>query len=129
MPQKSKLDLPPIDLGKETLGERLSRLRKQKGLSQSDLAKEIGIIQELVSAFELNKRKLSAEMVARFAKALGVSCDIIIGYKSNGSKKMNLNLRLMKRLHKIEKLSEYKQKKIISVIDSLLRDAETKEKY
>jgi len=128
MPQKSRLKLPPIDLDKETIGERIIRLRKEKGLSQNELAKKMGLIQELISAYELNKRKLTAEMVARFAKALEVSCDIIIGYKINGKKKFKLNLRLMKRLHRIEYLTEYKQKKIISVIDSLLRDAESKEK-
>jgi len=128
MPQKSKLKLPPINLGKETIGERIARLRKEKGLSQKELAKKMGLIQELISAYELNKRKLTAEMVARFAKALEVSCDIIIGYKTNGKKRLKLNLRLMKRLHRIKNLTEYKQKKIISVIDSLLRDAESNKK-
>jgi len=128
MPQKSRLKLSPINLGEETIGERIARLRKEKGLSQNELAKKMGLIQELISAYELNKRKLSAEMVARFAKALEVTCDIIIGYKTNNVKRVKLNLRLMKRLHRIETLPEYKQKKIVSVIDSLLRDAEAKEK-
>lgn len=128
MPQKSKLKLLPIDLGKETLGERLARLRKERGLSQKQLAEKMGLIQSIISSYELNVRKPTYKMIARFAVVFGVTTDLIIGLKSNGKEKMKLNLRLMKRIHKIEKLSEYKQKKIISVIDSLLRDAEAKGK-
>ena len=98
MPQKSKLKLPPIDLGKETIGERLSRLRKERGLSQRQLAKKIGIIQSLISGYETDYRTPNIEMVARIAKALRVTTDEIIGLKSNGKQKFKPNLKLMKRM-------------------------------
>ena len=53
MPQKSKIKLPPLNLGKETLGKRIARLRKEKGCTQSELAQRIGIIRELISNYEL----------------------------------------------------------------------------
>ena len=42
MPKKSKLNLPPLNLGEEAWGKRIARLRKQNGLSQAQLAKKIG---------------------------------------------------------------------------------------
>jgi len=127
MPQRSKLNLLPLDLGKETIGERITRLRKERGLTQKELAEKIGLIQVLVSKYELGKLKLSAEMAARFAKALGISTDEIIGLSSNGKENYTPDLKLVKRIRKIKKLPEYKQKIILSMIDAYLRDNLPKE--
>ena len=78
MPRVSRLKLPPLDPGGETLGERVARLRKERGYTQVELADKIGIIQTLVSAIENNVLKLSAEMAVRFALALGVSTDELL---------------------------------------------------
>jgi hypothetical protein len=34
MAKKSKLKLMPVDFDKETLGQRLARIRKERGLTQ-----------------------------------------------------------------------------------------------
>lgn len=49
MPTKSKLKLTPVDMGAESLGQRLARLRKERGLTQKQVAERTGLIQELVS--------------------------------------------------------------------------------
>ena len=126
MPKRVKSNVP-VKTGDETIGQRLARLRKKKGLSQRELAKKMDLTQSIISAYELDTRTLSAKMVAQFAVFFGVSTDEIIGLKANGKEKMQLNLRLMKRIHKIEKLSEYKQKLILQMIDSYLRDSLPKE--
>lgn len=128
MPKPSNLNLSPLDLGKETMGERIARLRKERCLTQKQLAKKMGLTQSLISAYELNKLTFSAKMVARFAIFFGVTTDEIIGAKINGKNKIKLNLRLMKRIHRIEQLSEYNQKLILRMIDSFIRDNKPKNK-
>ena len=64
MPRKSRLTLPPIDLGKESMGERLTRLRKERGYTQIELAQRLGIIQALISDYERDQLRMHAEMVA-----------------------------------------------------------------
>jgi len=128
MPRKRTINLPPINLGEETTGERLARYRKENGLTQEQLAVKIGTIQAVISAYEKNKIQLSSEMVARFAKALGVSCDKIIGYKSNGKDHSDISLKFIKRIKRLEILPLKKQKVILRLLDSLISDAEaTKE--
>jgi len=128
MPKKRVVKLPPIDLGKETIGQRLAHYRKEKGLTQAQLAKKIGTIQAVISAYEKDKLQLSSEMVARFAKALEVSCNEIIGYKSDGKVHPHISLKFVKRIKRLEVLPLKKQKIILRLLDSLLRDAEAKEK-
>ncbi len=53
MPQKSKYILEPLNLGNETIGQRIARIRKMKKITQKELAKIIGIPRSLVSNYEI----------------------------------------------------------------------------
>jgi transcriptional regulator with XRE-family HTH domain len=124
---KSKLILPPLRLtSDETMGQRLARLRKERGLTQVELATRVGIIQGLVTNYERNKLRMHPEMVVRFAMALGVSGDELLGIptKKATPPRARLSLRLVKRLQKIEKLSGPKQKVLLHTIDVFLRESE-----
>lgn len=124
MPRKSRLKLPPLDLGGETIGERIARLRKAHGLTQTELAHRIGIVQGLVSDYELGNLRLSAEMAVRFAQALKVGTDELLGVKSSRRTNGVLSLKLTRRLQRIEALSPARQKLLLQTIDTFLRDAE-----
>ena len=60
------------------MGERLRRLRKQAGLSQANLAEQLGIDTSLVSRFENGQRKPSAQQAIELARGLGVSLDYLL---------------------------------------------------
>ena len=122
MPQVPKSQLPPINTG-ESIGKRLSRLRKERGLTQDAVAQKIGITQVLISKYEREILKLSAEMLFRFSKALNVSADEIIGI-TNNFPDQTPSLKLMKRLYQIEKLSPSQQKALLKNIDMYLKAAE-----
>jgi transcriptional regulator with XRE-family HTH domain len=91
MPRKRTLKLLPLDLGDETVGQRLAGLRKERGLTQVELAKRIGIIQ--VSSYERNELGLTAEMTVRFALALQVSTDEILHPKTNAQGEIPQSVR------------------------------------
>jgi len=120
MPQKIKNPLPQITTAR--IGKRLADVRKAKGLTQTQLANIIGIKQYLVSAYEIGRLALSADMLTRFCTALKCSSDSIIGLKpeSNAEKP---NLRLVKRINRIEQLPPVKQKALLQNIDMFLKGA------
>ena len=121
MPQKSRLKLPPLDLGKESIGQRLARLRRERGYSQVALAEKMGIVQQLVTAYERDTRRLHAEMVIRFAKALDVSTDeLLLGLAPSRTASSKLSLKIVRRLQRIEHLAEPHQKTLLKSIDLLL---------
>lgn len=61
MPRKSSLKLPALDLGEETVGERIARLRKERGYTQIELAERIGAD----SGADLGLRTRQAEIERR----------------------------------------------------------------
>ena len=122
MPQVSKTKLPPINTD-EAIGKRLSRLRKERGLTQEAVAQSIGINQVLISKYEREILKLSAEMLFRFSRALNVSADEILGITNNYPSKTP-SLKLMKRLYHIEKMTPSQQKVLLMNIDMFLKAAE-----
>ena len=82
MPKKP--DLPPIEEEKSvTIGQRIYELRKKKKLTQKELADKIGISRILVWNYENGRLRLYDEMVKRFAIALEVSTDYLLGLKDD----------------------------------------------
>lgn len=82
MSKRIKNDLPSLNLvDDKTIGERIMEVRKYKELTQLELSKKIGIKRRLLSEYETGRINISGEMVTRFAIALEVSADILLGLK------------------------------------------------
>jgi transcriptional regulator with XRE-family HTH domain len=125
MPQKPRFKLAPLNLGNETLGERLTRVRKARGLTQTELGERVGIKQHLVSAYERDRLRLSAEMAIRFAQALRVGTDELLGLKAaKGNGEGRLRLKLTKRMQRIERAPASEQQALLKTIDRFLKAAE-----
>ena len=124
MARRSNLKLPPLNLGHETFGPRLARLRKERGYTQIELAAKIGITQALVTDYERDKMRMYVEMAIRFSKALDVSIDeLILGAKAPVRLGNKLSLKIVRRLQRIEHLPEPQQKTLLKSIDLLLDGA------
>lgn len=124
MPKVSKLKLPPLDLGEETLGQRIARLRKGRGISQVELAEKIGIVQVLISDYENDKLRPHYEMIIRIALALDVTADVLLGMKKTESNETKPDMKLVRRLKKIESLPLAQRKAILKTIDTFLKGTE-----
>jgi transcriptional regulator with XRE-family HTH domain len=121
MPQKPKYDLEPIANDKKTIGQRISGIRKIKGFTQKELCEKIGINQSLLSDYENDKLRPSAEMIAHIAVALRVSTDQILGLEDIEFLKDKPSLKIMRRLKEIEELSPAEQKKVLQNIDLVIQ--------
>jgi transcriptional regulator with XRE-family HTH domain len=121
MPRPLKNCLKPLDVGNETIGQRLSRFRRERGFTQEQLASVIGINQVLISKYENGSLKISTEMLIRFANILKVSTDSILGIdKKNTKPHETPSLKVLKRVSKISKLPPDKQKAILKTLDMAL---------
>lgn len=129
MPKKSTLKLAPIaSSGKESMGQRLARIRKERGLTQVELAERTGLIQVLVSDYERGRLRLTAEMAVRFAEALDVSTDDLLRGKrrTHEPSAKQPSLKLLRRMEQIENLPPYQQRALLMTIDTFIAAAESK---
>ena len=121
MARPSRLKPLPLHLGDEPLSQRLARLRKERGFTQVELAEKMGIIQALISDYERGKLRPHADMVARFALALEVSADELLGIepapKRNGAGK---GRRFVRRIQQIERLPKRDQEALLRTIDAFI---------
>ncbi len=104
-----------------TIGGRVAQLRKQFGYTQAELARELGIMQKLVSDYERGRIRIPPEMLAKLATTFDVSTDELIGLTRLKTKKPLKNRRLQLRLNRLAELSKNDQETIIRMIDSLLK--------
>lgn len=103
------------------LGDKISTLRKEKGLNRDEFGKMIGTSGAVIGRYERDEITPSVEIAKKMADALEVSLDYLTGSTNYviQDKKMLYRLEL---LHKIDK-SE--RERILHVMDSLLRDAQS----
>lgn len=66
-------------LDKKSFGERISRLRSQKAVSQQSLAQYLGIGKSAVSMMESGQRAASADILTALANYFDVPVDYLLG--------------------------------------------------
>lgn len=65
-----------------TLGENLQRLRKERGLSQEEVARRLFVSRQSVSKWELDQSEPGVEYLKALAELYGVSLDELAGMPS-----------------------------------------------
>lgn len=109
----------------ETIGQRIRRLRKLRGLSQTTLGEKVGLSQRLMTYYETQGGSLSADLVISFAEALGVSADELLGLTEQRARDRVANpksVRLWRRFSRMEELPPQDRKTILKMIDALADD-------
>lgn len=94
-------------------GERLKKLRKEKRLTQKQLAAMIGVQHSVISFYEVGDRIPSVEVVIKLASALHVSADYLLGIEK-------------REVVDISGLSSEDKKLIRSMIDNIREKEEYK---
>lgn len=65
---------------KEKFGNRLKSLRKEKALSQEELALKSGLNRPYISGIEQGKRNVSLEVMEKLAEALGLGMEELVRF-------------------------------------------------
>ena len=67
------------------IGERLKRIRVEKGYTQRKLGNLLGVRNSIISFYEVRERQPSLGMVVKTARTFGVSSDYILGITGDRS--------------------------------------------
>lgn len=72
------------------IGERIKRLREEKGYSQIELAELISMDIDMITAFESGRMRIFVDHISKLAVALGVTTDYLI-YGTGGTNEQKTN--------------------------------------
>ena len=62
----------------QKLGKNLKRIRKEKGISQGDIVRSLGMDRAFISNIENGKTNPTLATIAKLARAVGVSIEELI---------------------------------------------------
>ncbi len=105
-----------------TLGQHITKLRKQLKLSQNDLGKKVGTSGDIIGRYERDEVKPSIEVASKIADVLGVSIDFLIG-----KVKVEVEAKLLKRVIELQQMDEEDKKHILYTLDALIKNVKLKQ--
>lgn len=82
-------------------GEKLTSLRKEKGMSQEDLANELNVSRQAVSKWESNVSYPETDKIVAICRLFNCSMDELIGLKKGKSKKNSKILTILNEYFEI----------------------------
>jgi transcriptional regulator with XRE-family HTH domain len=106
----------------DTLGQRIARMRREKGMTQAELAARLEVSQPVVSDYENDVIRLPADVVIEIASILDASTDELLGIKRatvSGTGAIK-NRRLYRRMQEIEKLPRRDQDALLRTIEAFI---------
>jgi transcriptional regulator with XRE-family HTH domain len=107
-----------------SFGKRLTEVRKNKSLSQEDLAKHLGTKSPVVGRYERDEMKPSIDTANRLAEFLEVSLDYL-----TGNTDVLLDTNTLNRILEVQQLPEDVKEKLFYFIDMTVRDYKAKKAY
>ncbi|HOP41438.1 MAG TPA: helix-turn-helix transcriptional regulator [Geobacteraceae bacterium] len=108
------------------MGDKIIKLRKEKGWSQQQLAKMVGTSGAIIGRYERGEMAPSVEVAKKIADAFNATLDYLVDDTKQAEIK---DKTMLNRIAEIEQLDQEDKVTIVRVIDSLLRDAKAKKTY
>ena len=116
---------------KSVFSNNLIKIRKERGLSQKELAELSGLSQRMIVYYECESGNPPIEKIKKIANALKVDPnDLILENKTKNLKEefTEINTKTLKRIKQILELSPEDRHVVYSLVDSLLEKDKTKKK-
>ena len=106
-------------------GSKITLVRKQKKLSQSELGKLANVSGDIVGKYERNEMKPSIDTAHRLANALNVTLDYLVG----DSDMVLFDKDITKRMEAIINMESEDKKALFKILDAYIRDTNAKKAY
>lgn len=106
---------------KVTLGDRIIELRKQKGWSQSELAKKIDVSYTQMSRYEIRGVQPPANTLKKLADVFDTTIDFLInGAKDEKAKASLKDTELLQQFKAVEQFTDDDKSVIKKLIDAFI---------
>lgn len=108
----------------QKLGQRLADLRRERALTQAQLAEQLGVSQQTVNSFERGRRRVPVSLLPELALVLDTSIEDLIGSAKGSPTKRGPASKIQRQMEEIRQLPRSKQKFVIDMLDAVLAQAQ-----
>lgn len=107
-----------------SFGKRIAILRKEIGLSQTELANQLNTSVSVVSRYELDKMTPSVDTAKKLAELLNTSVGYLLGENDNAE--LFKNPEMLRRFQDIDQFNDEDKKYILYTLDALIKNVKLK---
>jgi|HubBroStandDraft_1064217.scaffolds.fasta_scaffold99763_2 transcriptional regulator with XRE-family HTH domain len=104
----------------KALGARITKLRKEQGLSQQSVADTLGMAQQSYAHYEVGRVRMPVWMLPRISQLFGVSVEELVGTPIRRAGKRGPTPRLQQQIERLSDLPPAKQKVVMEMLDGVL---------
>lgn len=109
---------------RSAFGTRLHAAREAAGLTQAQVAEQIGITQTAYALWERREMAIRPDQIEHLAKILNVSVEHLFGVAAPKTASGPAG-RVRQTFHEVSKLPRRQQEQIVKVVSALLAQAKT----
>jgi transcriptional regulator with XRE-family HTH domain len=106
----------------QALGRRVAEARKSQGLSQQQLADELGIAQQTLAHYEVGRVRVAVAQLPQLARALAVTVEELIGEEAQPARRGPVP-KLLQQMERIQRLPRAQQRFVMQMLDTVLQQA------
>jgi transcriptional regulator with XRE-family HTH domain len=107
----------------KVFAKRLAELRKQRHLTQVELAAQVGVSRGIVAFYESCQTNPTLETVERFADFFGVSMTYMLEDTEDRPSHPGPPSKFERHIEQVRKLSPIQQRRLANMIDAFLTTA------
>ncbi len=110
--------------------ERLKQARTKKGISQNQLAKDIGVHVTNISRYERGENRPTSDVLTKLANALDVTGDFLMDGSMDDKAQMAISDKeLLSQFQKVSQLSNDKKLIVKELLDAFLIKTDLQQKF
>lgn len=109
------------------VAERIKRIRKEKGLSQQEVADKLSMNRVQYNRIETGKSDPTMNILQRIANVLDIDVVEFFEAKNNGTEVHTINEPLLQKVRLLEELDEVQKNSICNMIDTAIANKRLKE--
>ncbi len=110
-----------------TFGKKISVLRKEIGLTQTELAKKLNTSVSVISRYERDEMTPSIEAAKKLAKLLNTTVGYLLGETEDDN--LFKDPDILKRLKEIKMFNSIEKEKIYFALDAMIHEIKNRRTY
>jgi transcriptional regulator with XRE-family HTH domain len=102
-------------------GQRMAEARERAGFTQIELAKRLGVTQQVIAAWERRIIALRPEQIKAIAQALSTTADYLIGISESWKGSKGPSGKVRQVFEQVSKLPRRQQEKVVEFVEAFVQ--------